>query len=218
MIGLVTRRECWKLTWRGRVALVVVLVAVCASAVIEVHPFLAVTDRVSARLLIIEGWAQAFAMEQAAAEFRSGGYERMVLIRPVLGIDDQYQSGRYSGNYLAALLVRHGVPKNQLTTLFPNVADSDRTYHSALAVKQWLAEQGFSMKSINVATLGPHARRSRLLYQKAFGKSWDVGIIALRNPEYDPLHWWRTSEGVRAVIGESVAYLYARFLFYQIPK
>lgn len=31
--------------------------------------------------------------------------------------------------------------------------------------------------------------------------------------EYDPRHWWRTSEGVRNVVGESIAYLYARFFF-----
>jgi len=218
LAGLVTRRECWTLTWRGRLALAALLVTACAFAVIEVHPFLAVTDRVPAQVLVIEGWMQAVIMQQAAEEFRSGGYERAVLIRPVLGLDDQYESGWYSGNWMAALLVQHGVPKEQLTTLFPNVADKDRTYHSALAVKQWLVEQGLSMKSINVATQGPHARRSRLLYQKAFGDSCEVGIIALRNPEYDPAHWWRTSEGAREVIGESIAYLHARFLFHQTSK
>ena len=64
-----------------------------------------------------------------------------------------------------------------------------------------------ALSATNVATQGPHARRSRWLYQKAFGDSCVVGIIALRNLEYDPAQWWRTSEGVREVIGESLAYL-----------
>ena len=67
---------------------------------------------------------------------------------------------------------------------------------------------------LDLATLGPHARRSRLLYEKAFGPQVKIGIVALVNREYDPAHWWRTSEGVREVIGEGIAYMYARFLFW----
>ena len=43
-----------------------------------------------------------------------------------------------------------------------------------------------------------------------------VGIIAVPNPDYDSSRWWRYSEGVKEVVSESVAYLYARFLFH--PK
>lgn len=207
------------MTWRGRLALAVLLVAVCGLTVITVHPFLAVTDRVSSRILVIEGWALATTAKQAVEEFRSGAYEKAILVRPVFSTDDPYKSGRYSmGHWLVTLLVQQGVPEEQLTTLFPIVVERDRTYNSALAVKQWLAEQGLSRQSFNVATLGPHARRSRLLYQKAFGESWEIGIIALRNLEYDPAHWWRTSEGVREVIGEWIAYVYARFFFHQTSE
>ena len=142
LVGLVTRRECWILTWCGRLALAALLMAACWFAVIEVHPFLAMTDRMPARVLVIEGLVGPITMKEAAEEFR-------------------------------------------------------------------------------VATQWPYARRSRLLYQKAFGDSYMVGIIALRNLEYDPAHWWRTSEGGREVIGESIVYLYARFFFNllgQIPR
>ena len=66
------------------------------------------------------------------------------------------------------------------------------------------------MKALNVATVGAHARRSKLLFEKAFGPTTRVGVVALEDPEYDPMHWWRTSEGVREVLGESIAYVYAR--------
>jgi hypothetical protein len=36
------------------------------------------------------------------------------------------------------------------------------------------------------------------------------------DPEFDPDHWWKTSAGVRGVIGEGLAYLYARLLFHPI--
>ena len=70
------------------------------------------------------------------------------------------------------------------------------------------------MKRIDVATVALHARRSRLLYQKAFGSQTEVGIIALDDLTYDPAHWWRYSEGVRETIGESIAYVYARLFFH----
>jgi hypothetical protein len=59
-----------------------------------------------------------------------------------------------------------------------------------------------------------HARRSRLLFQKAFGPGIEVGVIAIRDREYNPRVWWRYSEGVKEVLSEGAAYLYARFLFY----
>ena len=62
--------------------------------------------------------------------------------------------------------------------------------------------------------MGPHARRTRLLFQEAFGSKVAVGVIAVPDDAYDPRHWWRSSEGVRDVVGEAIAYVYARFFFY----
>ena len=71
-----------------------------------------------------------------------------------------------------------------------------------------------SATNFNLMTLGAHARRSRLLFEEAFDGKASVGIISITNREYDPRHWWKYSEGVREVIGESVAYVYARFFFH----
>ena len=50
--------------------------------------------------------------------------------------------------------------------------------------------------------------------QKAFGPSVKIGVISVPDPDYDPKHWWRYSEGVREVLGESIAYIYARIFFH----
>jgi hypothetical protein len=213
MIKLVRRGECWKLTGCATLLLTVSLGMVFWFVVVKVYPFLAITERVLARVLVIEGWMQPSAMKQAAAEFRSGQYNQVLLIQPVFDLKDQYEPGRYCRKWVEALFVQQGVPKEQMATLFPSVAMKDRTYHSALAVKEWLAGHGLTKISINVVTQGPHARRSSLLYQKVFSDCCEVGIIALRSLDYDPAHWWRTSAGVREVIGESIAYLYAKFFF-----
>ena len=87
------------------------------------------------------------------------------------------------------------------------VERKDRTYNAALAVEQWFQENGVSVRSIDVMTLGPHARRSRLLFQKAFGKEVRVGVISVEDRDYDPDHWWASSQGVREVVGEAIAYI-----------
>ena len=70
-----------------------------------------------------------------------------------------------------------------------------------------------SLHAVNIVTEDVHARRTRLLFQKALGNGVTVGIIAVPNPDYDAKRWWRYSEGVREVVGEVIAYLYARFFF-----
>jgi uncharacterized SAM-binding protein YcdF (DUF218 family) len=89
----------------------------------------------------------------------------------------------------------------------------DRTYTSAQALGKWFAEHGGAPTRITVLTSGAHSRRSRLLFQKALGKDVQVGTIAVVPEDYDPARWWGSSAGVRVVVGEVLAYGYARLIF-----
>jgi hypothetical protein len=89
----------------------------------------------------------------------------------------------------------------------------DRTFASALSLKNWSSEHGITLTRIHLFSEGPHARRSRLLFEKAFGRKVRVGVTAVCARDYDPHHWWRSSSGVRAVADELIAYAYARFIF-----
>ena len=88
----------------------------------------------------------------------------------------------------------------------------DRTYHSILELKRRLNKEGFNEASIDMVSLGVHARRSWFLFEKVFS-SVNVGVVAISPNEYDASRWWLSSEGVRNVTSESIAYLYARFIF-----
>ena len=70
------------------------------------------------------------------------------------------------------------------------------------------------LTAVNVVTVDVHARRTQLLFQMALGPKVKVGIIAVPNADYDAAKWWRYSEGVRAVLGEFIAYLYVKLFFF----
>jgi uncharacterized SAM-binding protein YcdF (DUF218 family) len=106
------------------------------------------------------------------------------------------------------------VPSDSVQMVPSRVMDRDRTYGSAVALREWLHEHNMPVHSINVLTEDAHARRTRLLFKKALGKNVTVGIIGVPNPDYDARRWWRYSEGVKDVGSEAFAYIYARFFFH----
>ena len=59
-----------------------------------------------------------------------------------------------------------------------------------------------------------HARRTRLLFQKALGSDIKVGIISIPPDDFPARQWYRYSAGIKDVIAESAAYLYARLFFH----
>jgi uncharacterized SAM-binding protein YcdF (DUF218 family) len=180
----------------------------------RIHPFLAPTHGVDTDILVVEGWISHDAILAAAAEFSNGGYRRIYVTGgPVAGTGAYINDFNTSANVGADLLKAAGLSSQLVQAVPSRVRTRDRTYGSALALRQWFREHDVDARKLNVVTEGVHGRRSRLLFQEVFGRNVQIGIISLRNGEYDPDHWWRYSEGVKEVISEGGAYLYAKFLF-----
>jgi hypothetical protein len=59
----------WTLSLRAKVLLLSLLIAI--SVIIFFGPFLAVTHRVDADILVVEGWSGPYAIQFAAKEFNS---------------------------------------------------------------------------------------------------------------------------------------------------
>ena len=215
MWGLVCRKERWSLSWRGRMILAFALLLVGALLLKGVYPFLPTTHRVDADVLVVEGWVHEYATRAAMEEFRSSSYQRVFTTGgPVEGTGGYINDYQTSASVGADLLTKSGLPNESVQMVPSRVMDRDRTYGSAVALRNWFREHNMSVHSINVVTEDLHARRSRLLFQKALGDNVTVGIIAVANPDYDARRWWRYSEGVKDVVSETAAYLYARLLFH----
>ena len=213
--GIVIRKERWGLSWRGWLIVVLLGLTTTALFVLNVESFLAETHRVNSNILVVEGWIHEYAMQGAVQEFQTGSYERIFTTGgPITG------SGHYINDYHtnasvgADELQKLGAPGDIVQMVPSKVMNRDRTYGSAVALREWFREHDMAVKSLNVVTEDTHARRTRLLFEKALGKGVAVGIIGVPNPDYDAKCWWRYSEGVKDVVSEGFAYLYARFFFF----
>lgn len=211
--ALCRRRNCWVPTWRGWLLLFLLLLGAANLFVRELHPFLAVNAPVRGKFLVVEGWAPDAGMAKAIAEFNANHYEKLFVTGGPLEQGAPLSEYKTYAELGAATLTRLGLTTNVVQAVpAPRVA-RDRTYTSALTLRQWFADQGVAPGKIDLMTGGPHARRSRLLFQKAFKGQAQIGVIAMPASEYDPRHWWRSSQGFRVVTGEAIAYLYARCFF-----
>jgi uncharacterized SAM-binding protein YcdF (DUF218 family) len=213
--ALVVRKECWSLSWPGRTAVALVILTAGCLIVLRVYPFLSVTDRTNAKILVVEGWVHQYAIRAGMKEFQSGSYQRVFTTGgPVIGSGGYVNDYQTSASVGADLLKKYGLADEFVQMVPSRVLDRDRTYASAVALRRWFQEHHMAEPNINVLTEDVHSRRTRLLFQEAFGKNTKVGIIAVSNPDYDRKHWWRYSQGVKDVVSEGIAYLYAKFFFY----
>ena len=209
---LTTIRESRSLTLMGWVALSMSFGFVLVSIILFVHSFLAPTKPVNGDILVVEGWLPDYALKTVKDRFEEGHYKLLVTVggKYTTGRLAQYKS---EADWTASRLNAQGVLLEEITPVVITIyTRKDRTYYKALAVQKRLKKAGFAQASIDVVSFGVHARRTWLLFEKVFS-SVAVGVIAIRPENYDTSRWWLFSEGVRSVISESVAYLYARFIF-----
>jgi len=213
MCGFLRRRQCLRPTLRGWLVLLVAFAACAFVGLREIGRFLAVNDPVPGGVLVVEGWVPDYALEAAMAEFNRNHYEKLIVTGVPLEHGaplSEYENYAHLG---AAVLLKLGLSTNVVQAVPTPAVRRDRTYAMARTLKHWLRENGLSPTQVNLMTVGPHSRRSRLLFEKALGKDFAVGVMAIPCRDFDLAHWWRSSQGVRIVLGETLAYAYARFLF-----
>jgi uncharacterized SAM-binding protein YcdF (DUF218 family) len=209
------RKERWSLSASGWLILACSLVLVTVLFLQGVYPFLAVTHRVDSDVLVVEGWVHEYAIRSAAEEFRTHAYRRVFTTGgPVTGSGGYINDFQTSASVGADLLTKAGVPERSLEMVPSRVMDRDRTFGSAIALRNWIQENEPLVRGINVVTEDTHARRTWLLFQRAFGKNVQVGIISVPNPDYPPNQWWHYSAGLKDVVSEFAAYVYAKIFFF----
>ena len=218
LFHLTTIRKRRVLTPIGWAVLLIGFSSVLVTIILFIHPFLAPIKPVGGDILVVEGWLPDYALEKAKERFQRGGYQLLVTTGGKIGRGYHLSEYKTWAELTASVLKNLNFPEDKIIAVpVRKNYKKDRTYYSILAVQRRLYEEGFNEASIDMVSFGVHARRSWFLYEKVFS-SVNVGVVAISPNEYDISRWWLSSEGVRNVISESIAYLYARFIFNQPIK
>ena len=185
--------------------LLVLLAAALGFAWAQAYPFLARQAPVPADVLVVEGWLNDELLAQAASWAESNGVKKIVATGGPIELGGYLVAWKTYAEMTQARLKKLGLDeKFELAAVPAEKVRRGRTRESARALRVVGAAAG----AFNVASEGPHARRSWRAFRAAFAGRAEVGSVALAPAEYDGEDWWRCSEGVRDVIGEAIAYAY----------
>jgi hypothetical protein len=185
---LFARRECWVPTARGWLVLTAVFLSCACLGAHSLNDFLSLNRPVQAEVLIMESWLPDYALQGALDEFRRGGYKHLIAAAAALPGGWTGQSRYKTGAELtAATLAALGLETNLIVVMPSSDVVRDRTYSAALGVKAWLEASNAAVRSVNLYSLGPHSRRSWLLYQKAFESQVKVPAPAALTPSASPI-------------------------------
>ena len=212
--AIIDKRERRGLTWFGRFMVLGLLLSLLFIYIFTIQPFLAQTEIIKGDLLVVEGFIPDYAIQESKAIFEKGNYKLLLITGKPFDKGSHLSVYKNSGESSAATLIKLGMDSNKIRVVsLEDYHKRDRTYATALRLKEWIEDSGMEIKSLDLVTIDCHARRSRLLFQKVFNDEIKVGIISIANRDYDPKRWWTSSYGFRTVIQESIAWVYARFLF-----
>jgi hypothetical protein len=204
-----TRRYVWLPKWWFLIILLLLGSFLLLLGVKNIANFLAITSLTKSEFLIVEGWQDNFSLKQALDLFNSNSYQ--VLITTGGPIKRQLNTVTKDNNYAdyaASYFLSNGVKKSSIVSLPTPDSAQNRTFLSAVVVRKWFEKNDYFEPVITVATQGVHARRTRLLYERAFHGKAEVGIYSSKPLYYALDRWWETSIGSKAVITETIGVLW----------
>jgi hypothetical protein len=212
IMRLIQRKEVWLPTIQGWLFILVFVLVLMLFTANHIHRFLAPNSPLKADVLVVEGWIEDYALESAMKEFQRGGYQKLITTGTPLEQGFYLSEYKTSAELAAATLIALGFAPDQLVAVPAPQVLRNRTAASAVALSEWISQSNLKIKSINLYSSDVHARRSWLMFKQALAPKIQVGVISVDSDSYNPKQWWIYSAGVRSIISEAIAYLYARLV------
>ena len=210
---------CKVLKLRYKLSLIAMASVVFFLVLLQTNSFLSKNVPIASKVLVVEGWLPDYALKQAIEIFRREHYKMIITTGGPLGVGSYLKEYKDYANLAKATLLALGMKDEEVFAVSAADVKRDRTYHSALALKEWMSINKSRVEAFNLASLGPHTRRSNLLFKKAFSEkdgllenSIEIGSFAIEPEDYNPQKWYASSAGVRTTINELIAYMYVVLL------
>lgn len=209
-LKLTKRTECVRLTWAGRL-LVLLLLFILLVVVGRILPyFLSPNKPVNGQILVLDGQVPDYAIERAIEIFNKGNYELIVTTGSKISEGFHVSAFKTMADLSRGTFLALGFDSTKVIALPTQFVERNRTFNSANTLNQWLIANRPNIKSIDVLAIGCHARRSWFLFDKANGKQVKVGIISIPHRGFDIDKWWKNSIGTRIVLSETIAYFFVK--------
>ncbi|MFT6958883.1 MAG: hypothetical protein ACJAYC_003906 [Halieaceae bacterium] len=197
-------------TWRLLLPLSLILSGIFYWQGPDVYGWLAVTERISgARYVVVEGWAPDYVLLTAKHEFDDSNAK--LLLTAGLPLDQGMFLSEYKdfATLAAATLVKIGMESGKVYPVPVSAAQRHRTAAMATALRGRLDSLQVPAldKKLLLVTFGTHARRSHIIYQRALGSEWEVGVVSVPQRDFPQDTWYKYSSGMKGVIGELAALL-----------
>lgn len=206
-------RQVWLPTFLGSILIIVVSLLIIMLALKNLAMFLAYDDPVEGRYLVVEGWVGKSALLEAINTFKTGQYQYVI----TTGGSENWRNDVEFESYAkeaATFLVKSGLDKSKLIILPTPDSAQDRTFLSAVIVREWFEKNSISVNSLDVFSGDVHARRTHVLYKMAFGNDIKIGIIAAEPDGFELQYWWKKSSGAKSVVTELVGLLWVKCCFF----
>jgi hypothetical protein len=211
---LVAKKYCRCLTLSGWLVLLVMLILFFRVWMGSVSGWLSLNQPVKAKTLVVEGWIEDYAIKNAVNFYEENGYQHLIVTGIPITQWHDYVAFKNTAEGAETVIKGDGFKDTVYQAVIPRTVTINRTYNTAVATRILFDEHPGWGKSFNVYSVGVHSRRTHLMFERAFGDTYRIGIIADTDRTFDPKHWWKTSKGFRNVSNEFVAFNYVWMFFH----
>jgi len=214
MFAIIIKKERWGFTWPGRTIVLIVVFCLVYIYINNIHSFLAQNKPINTDIMVLEGFLPDYAIKEAMNIFTKEEYKLLLITGKKRMKGSQLDQFENDGIYSAETLVKLGFDREKIRVIsLESDIKKDRTYASAKAVRNWIERSANDIKSFNLVSIGCHSRRSSYLYKRVFCDHIKTGIISIENKSYKHEKWWKSSNGFRSVVQETIALIYVFTIF-----
>ncbi len=213
-LRITVKRKCRKLTFLGWLLLLFVLYLLYRIFLGDICAYLSVNEPIKAKTLIVEGWVNDHALKDAINFYHKNNYKHLIVTGQPITQWKDYVKFTNTAEAASAVIKSYGFTDTIYRAVIPNTVLINRTYHTAVVARALFKQHPHWAHSFNIFSVGVHARRTRLMFRRAFGKAYRIGIISDVDRTFDPNHWWKSSKGFRNVSNEFVAFSYVWAFFH----
>ena len=210
---LFTQKMRWGLSWPSKIIVFISVTSLTFLLFCNLYSILSPVDRQSASILVLEGATNDHVLIAAMNEFKKHPYQLLITTGTPLEYGAVLSEYKNTASIAGQSLIKLGFDSTRLIVVESDAIIHDRTFNSAIALKQWFRKHQLRVDAINLMSMGVHGGRSRMLFSMALGDSIKVGVISVPNQYYSEDTWWKSSKGFRETLNEALGYFYTKYFF-----